>query len=180
MMGCFLADRTTTLHDLANNGLLQLDQIRSYNPLSIFSNQSSNDNDDKEKEAEENFLDEIDTSSRRTSSKVNEQNSLSKRLTDTSITTKQTKISRISSDENPRKSSLSSETSSDSKEKRIAASKQQRRQTVPVNPVSSRLSNQTTGKKTSKCKEKKQCANYYSHTFDFILGNQSKLIIRIV
>ena len=122
MMGCFLADKTTTLHDLANNGLLQLDQIRSYNPLSIFSNHSSNDNDDKEKETEEDFLDEIDTSPRRSLNKTNEQNSLSKRFTETSITTKQTKLSRISSDENPRKSSLPSEpTNSDLKEKRISS-----------------------------------------------------------
>jgi hypothetical protein len=82
MMRYFVTDRTITLHDLANNGLLQLDQIRSYNPLSIFSNHSSDDNNDRKKENEEDILDEIDTSSRRSSNKFNESNTLTKRFTD--------------------------------------------------------------------------------------------------
>jgi len=161
MMGCFLADKTITLHDLANNGLLQLDQIRSYNPLSIFSNHSSNDNNDQKKETEEDFLDDIDTSSRRSSNKFNEQNSPSRRLTDTSIPTKQTKLTRISSDDNQRKSALPLETTSDLKEKRINLTKQERRQTVTAN---ARLSNQPTIKKTTKCKEK-IFFYFYSNTF---------------
>ncbi len=162
-MGCFLSDKTITLHDLANNGLLQLDQIRSYNTLSVYSNHSSDDNtNDQKKENEEEFLDEIDTSSRRSANKFNDQNSISKRLTDTTISTRQTtglkspQSSKNSSDDKQRKSSLSSDTTDELKDKKFSGIKQQRRQTVAVSTISSRLSNQTITKKTSKCKNIQQ------------------------
>jgi len=157
MMRYFVTDKTITLHDLANNGLLQLDQIRSYNTLSIFSNHSSNDHIDQKKEYEEDCLDEIDTSSRRLSSKSNEHNSLSKRLADASISNRQTTVlktpplSKTYSDDYNRKSSLSSDTNDELKDKKFALTKQ-RRQTITGSTMSSRLSNQSTIKKNFKCK----------------------------
>jgi hypothetical protein len=150
MMACFLADKTINLHDLANNGLLQLDQIRSYHAISIFSNHSSDDNNDKKKENEEDFLDEIDASSRRSSSKSHEQHSISKRLTDTTISNKQ--LIKNSLNDHHRKSSLSFDTTSEIKDKKISVSVQRRRQTVADSSTSSRLPNQTSIKKNSKCK----------------------------
>ncbi|CAF2512648.1 unnamed protein product [Rotaria sp. Silwood2] len=162
MMGYFLADKTLTLHDLANNGLLQLDQIRSYNTASIFSNHSSDDNNDKKKENEEYFLDEIDASTRRSLNKSNDQYSISKRLTDTSISQKQTtslrsaQLLKTSSDILQRKSSLPSDTNHEMQDRKISLTKQRRRQTLADNTVSttssSRLSNQTPTKKNSKGK----------------------------
>lgn len=155
MMECFLADKTFTLHDLANNGLLQLDRIRSYNTVSIFSNHSSDDNNDQIKENEEDFLDDFDASSRRSSSKSNEHHSISRRLTDTTISNKHIKSPKHSSDDHPRKSSFSSDTNSESKDKKISPTKQRRRQTVAdgtISTTSSRLSTQTSIKKNSKCK----------------------------
>lgn len=153
LMRCFLADKTITLHDLANNGLLQLDQIRSYNTLL---NHSSDDSNDQKKENEEELLDEIDSSARRSSKKFNEQNTLSKRLTDTSISSKQIqtnkspKLTRRASDDSQRKSSASSELNCDLKEKRYSLTKQQRQQIAANSNISSRLANQTTTKKSSK------------------------------
>ncbi|CAF4699562.1 unnamed protein product [Rotaria sp. Silwood1] len=164
MMEYFLADKTLTLHDLANNGLLQLDQIRSYNTLSIFSNHTSDDNNDKKKEDEEYFLDEIDASKRRSLNKSNDQYTISKRLTDTSISNKQTtslrsaQLVKTNLDILPRKSSLPSDTSNEIKDNKISLTKQRRRQTLNDNTVSttsSRLSNQTPTKKNFK----------YSHIF---------------
>lgn len=157
-MGCFLADRTFTLHDLANNGLLQLDQIRVYNPLSIFANRTSTDDHDVEKETEEDFLEEIDPSSRRSSNKSNEQLPLIKRFADTPSTTKQTKVTKSISNENQRKSSLIIESNSDVKEKKTTSSREQRRQTPTTNNGSPSLrsakqTTTTTTKKTSKCKK---------------------------
>lgn len=153
LMRCFLADKTITLHDLANNGLLQLDQIRSYNTLL---NHSSDDSNDQKKENDEELLDEIDSSARRSSKKFNEQNTLSKRLTDTSISSKQIqtnkspKLTRRASDDSQRKSSASSELNCDLKEKRYSLTKQQRQQIAANSNISSRLANQTTTKKSSK------------------------------
>jgi len=161
MMRYFVTDKTITLHDLANNGLLQLDQIRSYNTLSIFSNHSSNDHIDQKKEYEEDFLDEIDASSRSLSSKSNETNSISKRLGDTSISTKQTTILKTSplsktySDDCNRKSSLSPDTNDELKDKKVSVAKQ-RRKSITGNTISSRLSNQSTIKKNFKCKDIQQ------------------------
>lgn len=163
MMRYFVSDKTITLHDLANNGLLQLDQIRSYNPLSIFSTHLSDDNkNDQKKENEEDFLDEIDnTSSRRSSSRHNtDSNSVSKRLNDTSISSKQhlnalkspRVLSKTSSDDYCRKSSLPIEPTDELKDKKTSSAKQQRRQTVIGAALSSRLSNPTTIKKNAKCK----------------------------
>ncbi|CAF1042986.1 unnamed protein product [Adineta steineri] len=139
MMEYFLASKTITLHDLANNGLLQLDQIRSYNTLTILSN-DENYNNDQIKENEEDLLDEIDSSSRRSSTKSTDQHIISKRLTDTTISTKpitslkSPRLSKISSDDNYRKTSLT---------------KQRRRQSL-VDSTSSRLTHQTTIKKNLK------------------------------
>jgi hypothetical protein len=161
MMGYFLADKTITLHDLANNGLLQLDQIRSYNTSLLFSNHSSDDNPDQTKENEEYFLDELDSSSRRSLTKSSDQHSIPKRLTDTSLATakqtsslKSAQTSKQSSDDRQRKSSLPGNTQYDIKDNQIPLTKQQRRQTVAAStlPASSRLANQTTTKKSSKCK----------------------------
>ncbi|CAF3653364.1 unnamed protein product [Rotaria sordida] len=161
MMEYFLADKTLTLHDLANNGLLQLDQIRSYNILPVFSNHSSDDNNDKKKENEEYSLDEIDISSRRSLSKSNDQYTISKRLTDTSISNKQTtplrsaRLLKPSLDIPQRKSSLPADTNNEMKDNKISLIKQRRRQTFTDNTMSttsSRLSNQTPTKKNSKCK----------------------------
>ncbi|CAF1015603.1 unnamed protein product [Adineta steineri] len=143
MMEYFLASKTITLHDLANNGLLQLDQIRSYNTLTILSN-DENYNNDQIKENEEDLLDEIDSSSRRSSTKSTDQHIISKRLTDTTISTKpitslkSPRLSKISSDDNYRKTSLT---------------KQRRRQSL-VDSTSSRLTHQTTIKKNLKCMKK--------------------------
>ncbi len=159
MMECFLASKTTTLHDLANNGLLQLDQIRSYNTLPIFSNHTSDDNNtDQIKENEEDLLDEIDISSRRSSNKSTDQNIISKRLTDTSISTKQLlslkspRSSKTSDDHHYRKSSLPTDANYELKNNKITLTKQQRRQTfVDSTTSSSRLSHQTLIKKNLKC-----------------------------
>jgi hypothetical protein len=157
-MRYFVTDKTITLHDLANNGLLQLDQIRSYNPLTIFSNHSSDDNNDQKKEYEEDFLDEIDTSSRRLSNKSSEPTPTSKRLTDTSLSTKQTtilkspKLTKTYSDDYEQKSIVSSDINDELKDKKISLTKQQRRQTVTGTTLSSRSSNQSASKKSSKCK----------------------------
>lgn len=163
MMECFLASKTITLHDLANNGLLQLDQIRSYNPLSIFSNQTSDDNNtDQIKENEEDLLDEIDTSSRRSSNKSNDQHAISKRLTDTSISNKQQILSfksprtskTPSDDHHYRKSSLPTDGNYELKDSKISVSKHRRRQTLVDSTIStassSRLSHQTLIKKNLK------------------------------
>mgnify|MGYP001066916474 FL=1 len=165
-MRCFLADKTITLHDLANNGLLQLDQIRSYN---ILSNHLSDDSNDQRKENEEELLDEIDSSSRRSSKKFNEQTILTKRLTETSISSKQQKsakqspkITRRASDDTQRKSSISSELHFDLKEKRYSLTKQQRQQITANSTISSRLTNQNTTKKSSKCIDKQ---NIYFDSF---------------
>jgi hypothetical protein len=128
--------------------------------LSVYSNHSSDDNiNDQKKENEEEFLDEIDTSSRRSSNKFNDQNSISKRLTDTTrpITgLKSPQSSKNSSDDKQRKSSLSSDTTDELKDKKNSLIKQPRRQTVAVSTISSRLSNQTITKKTFKCKNIQQ------------------------
>ena len=151
-MGCFLADKTQTLHDLANNGLLQLEQIRSYNLLSTYSNHSSNDNSDQKKEREEDFLDDLDSSSRRASSKSSDHNSSSRRVADLALT-KPTKLTRTCSDDNQqRKSSLPTESSPELKEKKIPLIKQDRRQALAGNTTPARLSAQPAAKKMSKCK----------------------------
>ena len=151
IMGCFLSDRTLTLHDLANNGLLQLDRIRVYKPLSIYPNQTSDD-DDIEKETEEDFLEEIDPSSRRSSNKSNEPILLTKRQTDPLLTSKQTKLNKSLSNESPRKSN------ENHSEKKTSTNREQRRQVNTASATSSRSSKQTTTattttKKTSKCKK---------------------------
>lgn len=162
-MGYFLADKTITLHDLANNGLLQLDQIRSYNTLSVFSNHSTDDDNDQKKENEEYFLDEIGASSRRSINKVNDHYSIPKRLTDTSISQKQppsvqsAHLIKISSENRPRKSSISNETHHELKDNKVTVTRQRRRQTLgdstlPSSTSSSRSSNQTPMKKNTKCK----------------------------
>lgn len=160
MMEYFLSDKTITLHDLANNGLLQLDQIRSYNTSTISSN-SVDDNHDQQKENEEFFLDDIDISSRRPMHKTSDPCSISKRLTDTSISTKQLRslrspqLSKISTDVIRRKSSLTLETNHEIKDK-IPSAKQRRGQTFTENTTSSsslsRLMHPPSAKKNSKCK----------------------------
>ena len=155
MMECFLADKTITLHDLANNGLLQLDQIRSYNPSSVLFTQSNNDDDDQGKESEERFLDELDVSSRRPPSKSTDQHSLPKRPTDSSVSvkslsTKNSRSSKSFSDDRQRKSSFSMETHHEIRPTRTPSSKPQRRQTLVDG--ASRLANPSSGKKPSpKC-----------------------------
>jgi hypothetical protein len=158
-MECFLASKTTTLHDLANNGLLQLDQIRSYNTLSNHT-LDDNNNTDQIKENEEDLLDEIDISSRRSSNKSTDQNIISKRLTDTSISTKQLlslkspRSSKTSDDHHYRKSSLPTDANYELKNNKISLTKQQRRQTLvdsTTSSSSSRLSHQTLIKKNFKC-----------------------------
>lgn len=147
-MGCFLSERTLTLHDLANNGLLQLDQIRVYNPLSIYPNQTSTNDNDIEKETEEDFLEEIDPSSRRSSNKSNEPVVLGKRQTDPALPSKQTKLNKSLSNDNQRKSSSNNE-------KKTSNDREQRRQITTASTTSSRSSKPTTAttKKTSKCKK---------------------------
>ncbi len=175
MMECFLASKTTTLHDLANNGLLQLDQIRSYNTLPIFSNHTSDDNNtDQIKENEEDLLDEIDISSRRSSNKSTDQNIISKRLTDTSISTKQLlslkspRSSKTSDDHHYRKSSLPTDANYELKNNKITLTKQQRRQTfVDSTTSSSRLSHQTLIKKNFKCMNISQSNKKKSFVFYF-------------
>lgn len=162
MMKYFLADKTITLHDLASRGLLQLDQIRSYNTL----NHSIDDNSDQKKENEEYFLDEIDASSRRLPNKSTEQHSISKRLTDTSISNKSTtlpksaQLPKTSSSANQRKSSLPIDANNEIKDNKVTSTKQRRRTTTVDNTVStstttSRSTNQTPTKKSSKCNLKK-------------------------
>jgi len=181
-MECFLASKTTTLHDLANNGLLQLDQIRSYNTLPIFSNHTSDDNNtDQIKENEEDLLDEIDISSRQSSNKSTDQNILSKRLTDTSISTKQLlslkspRPSKTSDDHHYRKSSLPTDGNYELKNNKISLTKQQRRQTLVDSTTSSRLSHQTLIKKNFKCmnisqsnKKKALFFYFYFDTFFYL------------
>ena len=161
MMEHFLADKTITLHDLANNGLLQLDQIQSYNTLSILSNHSSSDNYDEKKENEEYLLDEIDVTSRRSLNKTSDQHSISRRLTDTSISHKQTsslrnlKPSKTPSNVYHRKSSLPTDTSHEIKDNKIPLARQRRRQTITdakITATPSHFSNQASIKKSSKCK----------------------------
>ncbi|CAF3242289.1 unnamed protein product [Rotaria socialis] len=155
MMEYFLADKTLTLHDLANNGLLQLDQIRSYNTLSL-SNHSTDDKNDQQKENEEYFLDEIDISSRRSLNKSSEPYSISKRLTDTSISTKQqtslrtSQLLKTSADIHRRKSSLPTDAHHQSKDNKVSVTKQRRGQTFTDATTSSRLIHQTSTKKNSK------------------------------
>ncbi|CAF1057142.1 unnamed protein product [Adineta ricciae] len=141
MMECFLASKTITLHDLANNGLLQLDQIRSYKPISVFSAHSSDDENDQNKENEEELLDELDSSSRRSSNKSNEQYAITKRLTDTTISNKPNP---------PVKSPRLSKPSSDEQHRRLSVTKQRRRQSL-VDSTASRIPHQTTIKKNIKC-----------------------------
>ncbi|UJR30668.1 hypothetical protein I4U23_018192 [Adineta vaga] len=141
MMECFLTSKTITLHDLANNGLLQLDQIRSYKPLSMFSNHSLDDENDQIKENEEELLDELDSSSRRSSNKSTEQYVITKRLADTTISSKS-----VPSIKSPR----SSKTSSEGRYRKSSLTKQRRRQSLNDSTVS-RLSHQTAIKKNLKC-----------------------------
>lgn len=146
MMKCFLGDKTMTLHDLANNGLLQLDQIRSYHPASI----STNDHDDQRKENDENFLDELDSTSRRPTSKSNDQTSLTKRLNETSISTKSSSLksprtSKSFSDERQRKSSFSLETKSTTSS--TPSIKTRRRQTLTGSASTSSTSVRSSAKK---------------------------------
>ena len=151
MMKCFLGDKTMTLHDLANNGLLQLDQIRSYHPASI----STNDHDDQRKENDENFLDELDSTSRRPTSKSNDQTSLTKRLNETSISTKSSSLksprtSKSFSDERQRKSSFSLETKSTTSS--TPSIKTRRRQTLTGSASTSSTSVRSSAKKVpNKC-----------------------------
>lgn len=160
MMECFLVDKTITLHDLANNGLLQLDQIRSYNPSTVLLNQStSNDQDDQRKENDEIFLDELDSASRRPVSKSSEVNSLSKRLNETSMSTKSPRPSKSFSDERQRKSSFSLDSQQENKLPSTSslATKPRRRQVVATatssTPTSSRPVTTSSRKKpANKCK----------------------------
>ncbi|CAM4747455.1 unnamed protein product [Rotaria magnacalcarata] len=155
MMEYFLADKTLTLHELANNGLLQLDQIRSYNTLSL-SNHSTDDKNDQQKENEEYFLDEIDISSRRSLNKSNDPYSISKRLTDTSISTKpqtslrNSQLLKTSADIHRRKSSLPADAHHESKDNKVSVAKQRRGQTFTDATTSSRLIHPTSTKKNSK------------------------------
>ncbi|CAF5040271.1 unnamed protein product [Rotaria magnacalcarata] len=157
MMEYFLADKTLTLHELANNGLLQLDQIRSYNTLSL-SNHSTDDKNDQQKENEEYFLDEIDISSRRSLNKSNDPYSISKRLTDTSISTKpqtslrNSQLLKTSADIHRRKSSLPADAHHESKDNKVSVAKQRRGQTFTDATTSSRLIHPTSTKKNSKCR----------------------------
>lgn len=180
MMECFLADKTITLHDLANNGLLQLDQIRSYNPSSVLSNQPNNDHDDQRKESEELFLDELDVSSRRPVSKSSDQHSLSKRMTDTSISvkplvTKGSRSSKSFSDDHQRKPSFTLDTHHELRPTRTPSSKPRRRQTIVDGASStSRLANPSSGKKPSPKKCNRPSLSWVIVTNSFLFETCSR------
>lgn len=144
-----LADKTITLHDLANRGLLQLDQIRSY-PTAPTST-----DDDQRKAQEEALLDEFEASK-----KLADQHTLSKRLTDTSISAKHPSLaaavrpSKSFVKDRQRKSSLSFEHQYRANEAPTSAATHRRRQTLTestLSTASSRLLTQASMKKIFKC-----------------------------
>ena len=166
IMERLLTDKTITLHDLANRGLLQLDQIRSYTTASTANPPSSAD-DDQRKAHEETLLDECEASK-----KLSDQHTLSKRLTDTSISAKQPSLAAVRSSKSfskdrQRKSSLSLEHQYRANKTPPSIATHRRRQTLTestLSTASSRLLAQASMKKIFKCNS---ISDLHPFTFSF-------------